>query len=87
MDIPGEYLQKSDLIYCLAQTLASGSKFWWFPGHAGLFLGTRDANSTINNGYTIIESSPWNVHFSNMDDFKTSNDHLYMGARRYDFHK
>jgi len=88
--IPGAYLKKSDLIYALAQEVIDGTAdetYDWFPGHAALYLGCKDANADINDGRTIIESSPPDgVQFSEHSIFinTTNSYHIYMGARRYD---
>lgn len=55
-DIPGKYLKKGDLIYTLTTDAVLG-KVGWVPGHCGMYLGTRDATSTHNDGVTIIEST------------------------------
>ena len=92
MEIPGEYLKKGDLIYVMTweEYLWGADKtFDWFPGHAGLYLGTKDESSFTNDNSTTIESSPWDdkpdgVQFSDFNHFKSVFYHLYMGARRYD---
>ncbi|MCX6285468.1 MAG: fibronectin type III domain-containing protein, partial [Bacteroidetes bacterium] len=85
LDIPGKYLMKGDLIYALALTTGN-DKFWWFPGHAALYLGTSDPISNNNDGESIIESTPDfdGVSMNNtFSTFKSSWFHLFMGARRY----
>jgi len=84
VDIPGKYLKKSDLLYCLA--LMEGSEsFTWFPGHVGVYLGTNDKNDKeTNDGSTIIESIPGGVGFSTLESgFINPYYHIYMGPRRY----
>jgi hypothetical protein len=83
LGIPGKYLQKCDLIYCLAETQANNG-WHWFPGHAAMFLGVATGNLTTNDGSTIIESSPPDgVKLWTLSGFKDASYHLYMGARRY----
>lgn len=85
--IPGKYLKESDLLY--AMTLSSFDEpidFNWFPGHAGLYLGTGIATDdlSINDGKTIIEAIPPRVLLhEGLEKFKNIDYHLYMGARRY----
>jgi hypothetical protein len=83
VDIPGKYLKKGDLIYCLA-LLDEKDKFSWFPGHAALYLGTDKLDNNNNDGQNLIESSPYEVRFNTLDYFKVATFHLFMGARRYD---
>ena len=86
MDIPGKYLLKGDLIYALTLIPQSQGNFWWFPGHVGLYLGTTEPKSNINDGNSIIESTPdFNgVSMNNtFSTFKTALFHIYMGAHRF----
>lgn len=83
MTIPGKYLKKSDLLYCLA--ISGEGTFSWFPGHAAMYLGTYLAGNDINDGSTIIESIPPDgVQASQHSTFIQDAGHIYMGARRYD---
>jgi hypothetical protein len=83
VDIPGQFLKKGDLIYALALTTGY-EDFYWFPGHAALYLGTNNPNDNSNDGQTIIESSPDKVQFNTLSTFINASYHLFMGARRYD---
>ncbi|MFC2046221.1 carboxypeptidase regulatory-like domain-containing protein [Chloroflexota bacterium] len=91
LELSGEHLRKGDLIFTLAK--AGGIRTWqWLPGHVGMYLGTDNAASKINDTETIIESTPVTdtsffclddgVILSTLDDFIDDPDHLYMGARR-----
>ncbi len=91
LDIPGKFLQKGDLLYVLtgASSDINGS---WFPGHAGIYLGTTDAGSKSNDGTTMIESTPKDtalginkdgVQTNTLSTFKSlGGQHIYLGARR-----
>jgi len=48
-DIPGQYLKKGDLIYTLTSDAVLGHR-GWIPGHCGMFMGTRDSSSKVNDG-------------------------------------
>ena len=83
IDIPGKYLLKGDLIYAMTK---AGIKKSWFPGHTGLYLGTKDPLSNSNDGQVVIQSEPNTVHMNKtFTSFKSGddNDHIYMGARRF----
>lgn len=87
-DIPGKFLKKGDLLICLN---TKPKLLWkgWYPGHAGLYLGTRDALSRENDDTTTIESTTEGmgyvdgVQFAELNKFKElSGQHIYLGARR-----
>ncbi len=90
-EIRGKNLKKGDLIYTLTGREPGDGAFWW-PGHAGLYLGATTANALENDGVTIIESTPLapdfgqnadGVQFSPLTQFQLlSGTHIYMGARR-----
>lgn len=92
LDIPGEFLQKGDLIYALTGATGSSESGSWFPGHTGMYLGTTDASSKLNDGNTVIESTPKDtalqqttdgVQTSTLGKFKALfGQHIYLGARR-----
>ena len=93
-DFPGKYLKKGDLLYALTDAQSAGIGGDWFPGHAGLYLGTKGKSDSSNDGQTIIEAtfdedarlqagySSNGVRFGNLEDFKKLHGHMYMGARR-----
>jgi hypothetical protein len=85
VDIPGKFLERSDLLYCLA-LLENSEDFTWFPGHVGLYLGTENTtDDIINDGSTIIESVPGGVRIGDLQsDFINPYYHIYLGPRRYD---
>jgi hypothetical protein len=97
-DFSGKYLKKGDIIYVLTDATFWGVNLGlgWIPGHAALYLGTKVAESTDNDGTTVIESTSMDdtpdkhlggqidgVQFSDFEFVKTlKGNHLYMGARR-----
>jgi len=95
LHLPGKYLQKGDLIYALTINTEGSTIFKWFPGHAAMYVGTRNASTPMEelDGSSIIESTPLvdmtlircehrGVTSSTLSDFVDPRIHIYMGARR-----
>ncbi len=91
LDIPGRFLRKDDLLYVLTDA-EGGQGGTWFPGHAGMYLGARDALADGNDGDTIIEATSTNSVFQGSVRFASFNSqegfklfggaHIYLGARQ-----
>lgn len=80
LDIPQQYLKPGDILFALTDIhLFDGPppRPNWGPGHVGVYAGTSQDTSRI-----IESTSPPGVRTNTLLNFKTSNDHLYMGARR-----
>jgi hypothetical protein len=83
IDIPSKYLSESDLLFCLKLFNSQSNAFYAFPSAAALYLGTKKADSLINDCSTIIESSNPKIGFSDFGAFKGNKTNLFLGARRH----
>lgn len=84
VDLPGKYLRPGDGVFVL--TNPDPGKYNWMPGHVGMVRSvdpetgeTVVIESTTNGGPTALRDG---VQENPLDTFKTTYDHVFMGARR-----
>lgn len=72
MEIPFKRLKKGDILFALSGDCNTGCN--WEPGHTGLYLGTRTATDSTNDGKTIVEAISPSVTFNPTDDGRPDTD-------------